>query len=117
MDRLVGHNRITSQALTSIAQASAAEYFDVGPADVRVSWSDDGGLLALSLALPIGVPPLTAVVRDPQRVAASGGPIWDRAVAGRAAILARVSELSGSTLGRVDIRMTGTRHSVAGRVQ
>jgi hypothetical protein len=117
MDRLVGHNRITTQALTSIAQGSAAEVFDVHPADVRVSWSDDGGLLALSLALPIGVPPLTAVVRNPLQVTASGGPIWDRAVAAKAVILARVSELSGSALGRVDIRITGARHVLRGRVQ
>lgn len=115
--RLAGHNRITTQALTSVAQASAAEFFGVRPAEVRVRWSDDGGLLALSLALPIGVPPLAAVVRDAGRVAATGGPIWDRAVAAKAAILSRVSELSGSKLGRVDIRITGARHAEEGRVR
>ena len=114
---LAGHSRISTQALTSVACAAAAEALGVAPQDVRADWTDDGGLLALSLVTPIAVPPLTAVLRDPARVAAFGGPIWDRAVAAKAQILRRVTELSGAQLSRVDIRVSGANVSDGGRVR
>lgn len=114
---LAGHNRISTQALTSLARAAAAEALGVPPQDVRADWTDDGGLLALSLVTPIAVPSLTAVLRDPARVAGFGGPIWDRAVAAKARILRRVTELSGAQLSRVDIRISGASVSDGGRVR
>lgn len=114
---LAGHNRISTQALTSLARAAAAEALGVTPQDVRAEWSDDDGLLALFLVAPITVPSLTAVLRDPGRVAGFGGSIWDRAVAAKADILHRVAELSGARLSRVDIRISGTRVSEGGRVR
>jgi hypothetical protein len=104
---LAGHNRISTQALTTVARAAAAEALGVAPQDVRADWSDDDGLLALSLVTPIAVPPLPAVLRDPARVAGFGGSIWERTVAAKAAILRRVTELSGAGLSRVDIRISG----------
>ncbi|NUU31332.1 hypothetical protein [Arthrobacter sp. C9C5] len=114
---LAGHNRISTQALTSVARAAAAEALGVPPQDVRADWADDDGLLALSLVTPIAVPSLTAVLRDPARVAAFGGPIWDRAVTAKAEILRRVTELSGAQLSRVDIRISGASVSDGGRVR
>jgi len=114
---LVGHNRISTQALTSVARAAAAEALGVAPQDVRVDWSDDDGLLALSLVAPIAVPPLSAVLRDPARVAGFGGSIWDRTVAAKTRILRRVTELSGAGLSRVDIRISGARLGEERRVR
>ena len=114
---LAGHNRINTQALTSLARAAAGEALGVAPQDVRADWTDDGGLLALSLVTPIAIPPLTAVLRDPARVPAFGGPIWDRAVAAKSQILRRVTELSGAQLSRVDIRISGASVSDGGRVR
>jgi len=114
---LAGHNRISTQALTSVARAAAAEALGVPPQDVRADWTDDGGLLALALVAPISVPSLTSVLRDPARVAVFGGPIWDRAVAAKSQILHRVTELSGAQLSRVDIRVTGARVSDGSRVR
>lgn len=114
---MAGHNRISTQALTTLAQAAAAEALGVSPQDVRAEWSDDDGLLALSVAAPIRVPSLAEVLRDPQRVAGFGGSVWDRAVAAKTAILERVTELSGSTLSRVDIRISGARISEGARVR
>ncbi|MCX6497506.1 MAG: hypothetical protein NTU93_01730 [Arthrobacter sp.] len=114
---LAGHNRISTQALTSVARAAAAEALGVPPQDVRADWTDDDGLLALSLVTPIAVPSLTSVLRDPARVAGFGGPIWDRAVAAKAQILNRVTELSGAQLSRVDIRISGASVSDGGRVR
>ncbi|WP_026556673.1 hypothetical protein [Arthrobacter sp. 35W] len=113
---LAGHNRISTQALTSVAQAAAAQTLGVSASDVRASWADDAGLLALSLALPIGIPPLGEVARDPRRVERTGGSVLDRAVAAKATILALVQELTGSRLSRVDIRITGIRTTRGGRV-
>lgn len=114
---LSGHNRISTQALTSLARAAAAEALGVDAEDVRADWADDDGLLALSLVAPISIPPLQSVVGDPVRVKASGGSIRDRAVKAKESILATVSELSGSRVSRVDIRISGTRISAGGRVQ
>jgi uncharacterized alkaline shock family protein YloU len=114
---MVGHNRISTQALTSVARAAAGEALGVPPQDVRAEWSDDDGLLALSLVAPITVPSLTAVLRDPQRVAGFGGSIWDRAVTAKAQILHRVTELSGVQLSRVDIRISGVAVREGGRVR
>lgn len=114
---LSGHNRISTQALTSLAKAAAAQALGVEAQDVRADWTDDDGLLALSLVAPISIPPLESVVLDPARVQASGGSIWNRTVKAKAAILQTVSELSGSRLSRVDIRISGAKISTGGRVQ
>lgn len=111
-----GHTRISTQALSSVAKAAAAEALGVAPHDVRADWSDDDGLLALSLVAPITVPPLATVLRDAGRVAGSGGSIWDRAVAAKAQILARVTQLSGARLSRVDIRIGGASMKEGARV-
>src|SRR3712207_1894014 len=102
-----GHNRISTQALTSLAKAAAGDALGVPPHEVRADWSDDGGLLALSLVTPIRIPSLMSVVRDSSRIAGFGGSIWDRAVAAKEEILTRVTELSGARLSRVDIRVSG----------
>jgi len=113
---MAGHTRISTQALTSVAKAAAAEALGVTPHEVRAEWSDDDGLLALSLVAPITVPSLTTILRDSGRIAGLGGPIWDRAVAAKAVILHRVTELSGARLSRVDIRIGGASMSEGGRV-
>ncbi|GAA4049339.1 hypothetical protein GCM10023063_41190 [Arthrobacter methylotrophus] len=114
---MAGHNRISTQALTTLAQAAAAEALGVPAHDVRAEWSDDGGLLALSIAAPIRVPSLMEVRRDPLRIAAFGGTVWDRAIVAKTVILERVTQLSGSTLSRVDIRISGAYISEGVRVQ
>jgi hypothetical protein len=114
---LSGHTRISTQALTSVARAAAADVFDVAPPSVRVSWADDAGSLALSVASPIAVPSLGAVRRHPERVANTGGAIAERASAAKLAILAQVERLTGSQLSRVDIRISGILPSDEGRVQ
>lgn len=114
---LAGHNRISTQALTSLAQAAAAEALGVAPSDIRADWTDDDGLLALSIVAPISVPALSEVLRQPQRVQGFGGSIWDRAVAAKATVLESVTRLSGSQLSRVDIRISGAQVTEGGRVQ
>lgn len=104
---LNGHNRISTQALVSTANAAAAETFGLDPGRVKSVFTDDGGLLALQLALALPIPPLTQVVEDPQAVDAFGGSVARRAAAAGPVVLQRVAELTGTTLSRVDIRVTG----------
>jgi hypothetical protein len=113
---LSGHNRISTQALTSVARAAAAEVLAVAPAVVRVTWTDDAGALALSLSSPISAPSLSAVRQDPGRVARTGGSIVARAVEAKSDILARVEHLTGSHLSRIDIRISGIQATEEGRV-
>ena len=112
-----GHNRISTQALTSLARAAAAQFLGVAAEDVRADWTDDDGMLALSLVTPISIPPLKAVAADASRVDAAGGSIRDRTVRAKARILATVAELSGAQLSRVDIRISGAKISEGGRVR
>ena len=114
---LAGHNRISTQALTSLAQAAAAEALGVPASDIRADWADDDGLLALSIVAPISVPALSEVLRQPRLVQGFGGSIWDRAVAAKASILDTVMRLSGSQLSRVDIRISGAHVTEGGRVK
>lgn len=111
-----GHNRISAQALTSVAKVAAAEVLLVPPTQVRVSWSDDAGALALSVSAPMGAPSLSEVCRNPDRIAQSGGSILSRATAAKARILTRVEGLTGSQLSRVDVRISGLLVREGGRV-
>ncbi|NYE96142.1 putative alkaline shock family protein YloU [Psychromicrobium silvestre] len=113
-EALAGHNRISTAALNSVAQAAAAESFGVQVNEVRVSFSDAAGRLAISLATPIAVPSLTAlaVAHDEAaaaRLAESGGSIWLRTIAAKKDVLDKVGYLTGSDVARVDIRITGVR--------
>ncbi|NQD86395.1 hypothetical protein HP499_01020 [Paenarthrobacter sp. CM16] len=114
---LAGHNRISTQALTSLARAAASETLGVEAGDIRADWADDDGLLALSIVAPISIPALTEVLRDPSRVQGFGGSIWDRAVAAKTTVLETVTRLSGSQVSRVDIRISGAQVTEGGRVQ
>lgn len=116
-ERLAGHNRISTQALTSTACAVAADVLQVPVRDIRAGWSDDGGLLALSLSLPVSIPSLHRVAADPTAVANFGGTVSERVHRAKGTILERVMQLSGARLSRVDIRVTGARMSDGGRAR
>ena len=105
---LAGHNRVSTQALTSLARAAAAAELGVEPADVRAEWADDAGLLALSLVTPVAVPPL-ASVSSAADLAPWGGSVWERAARAKGRILESVASLSGALISRVDLRVSGVR--------
>jgi hypothetical protein len=77
-------------------------------------WGFLGSLLFMAVVVgPVG----PHVLRRHAESLGRGGPIWDRAVAAKAQILQRVTELSGAQLSRVDIRISGASVSDGGRVR
>ncbi|WP_343318673.1 hypothetical protein AAFM46_15315 [Arthrobacter sp. TMP15] len=111
-----GHNRISTQALTSLAKVAAAEVLAVAPAQVRVEFSDDAGSLALSISSAMGAPSLNDVRGNRDRITQSGGSILVRAKAAKASIMAEVERLSGSHVSRVNVRISGLVTRSDGRV-
>lgn len=103
-----GLNRVSTQALTSLAQAATAAELGVRPGDVRADWSDDAGLLALRVVSPVAIPDLSDV-HGPADLAVWGGSVWERSALAKRRILDSVSRLSGAALSRVDIRISGVR--------
>ncbi|BCT74573.1 hypothetical protein SCMU_04150 [Sinomonas cyclohexanicum] len=106
---LAGLNRVSTQALTSLARAAAAAELGVRPADVRADWTDDAGLLALRVVAPIVIPDLADAGSDAARLSAWGGSVWERCAVAKGRILDSVMQLSGATLSRVDLRISGMR--------
>ncbi|MFB2557389.1 hypothetical protein [Herbiconiux liangxiaofengii] len=102
-----GRNRISAKALDRVAAAVAAEALGVSAKSVRIGLADAEGLLALTVSTPIRVVSLARIANEPSAVARSGGPILDRVAAAQQVIRTRVGQLTGSTIGRVTITVTG----------
>ncbi|MBG6084894.1 hypothetical protein [Zhihengliuella flava] len=101
-DHLPGHTRLSTQALSSTARIIAAEAYAVDQARIHVDLDDDYGDLALSFSLPLPATPPPA-----EEPAPAGGTVWDRAVGVRESIRERFVQLTGSSISRVDVRVTG----------
>ena len=102
-----GRNRITARALDRVATAVAADELGVQPKSVSVDASDDAGMLQLAVSSPIRIASLTRVQRDPAVVERTGGSLLERAARAQDGIRARVTELTGSGVSRVMVRLTG----------
>lgn len=111
-----GHNRISTQALTSVAKVAAADVLAVAPGQVRVSWHDESGALALSISSAMGAPSLQQVRQNPAWLEHAGGSVLARATAAKVRILDQVEQLTGSSLCSVDIRISGILTRDDGRV-
>ncbi|WP_440709523.1 hypothetical protein [Herbiconiux sp. YIM B11900] len=104
-DRDRGRNRITAKALNRIVSAIAAEALDVEGLGVGVELGDDKGLLAVAVTSPIRVPSLEGIRAAGSLPAGSGGTVLERAGAAQDSIRDRVPALTGSTVGRVTVRV------------
>lgn len=112
-----GHTRISTGALSNTVQAVAAEAFGVPGADVKAKVHDDGGRLGITLWVSIVVPSLLAAARHPEEVRNGGGSVYDRADTARNTVSERVHRLTGSRVGRIDIRLTGIAQRRQKKVQ
>ena len=98
-----GHVRVSPRALSSAAAQLAAATFNVPAGRVGVSLQDEAGGLALRLNLPLPVLPLSLV---PGPVPA-GDSVRDRALNLRAPLRRAFEAATGTSLSRVDVRVTG----------
>ncbi|MFT2815443.1 hypothetical protein [Leifsonia sp. A12D58] len=102
-----GRTRITSKALKSVVSAVTAEALGVDANHVGVDLTDHSGALAVTVTTPIRVVSLDRVQSDPTAVKRAGGSIVDRTSRAQETIRDRVSNLTGSTIGRVTVRISG----------
>ena len=102
-----GHTRISSQALTRTLEAITADAFAAPVKSVQARLRDQRGEIWVSVAVPAAIPPLTQAARNPAAAAEHGGSLYDRADAARRRIIDRARQLTGYTVGRVDIRLSG----------
>ncbi|SMH30454.1 hypothetical protein SAMN06295885_0430 [Rathayibacter oskolensis] len=108
---VAGTVTITVRSIERTALAIAHEELDVEVSAIRVHLSDDRGGLALAITTPVVLePPLSAAPGSP------GGSVLDRLHRDRARIASRMEALTGRTVTRVDIRVTGTRTRTTRRV-
>ena len=112
-----GRTTVSARALNRLVCAVAADALGVDPSAVSAAITDDQGSLALTVSAPIRVVALTRVNRDPSVVTRTGGTILERAEHARQHIHYRVGELTGSTLSRVTVRLTGADIRPESRVQ
>lgn len=97
-----GRTSITKRSLQRVTTALSAETLNVPASLVGVELADHEAALVLSLKAPIGV---TSSWSAP-----GGGPAADlisRVSTARKLIAARVTELTGHTVSRIDFRLTG----------
>lgn len=104
-----GHTRITQSALTHTAEAVAAAAFGVPRREVRIALADDGGALGITVSVALPAPSLLQAAQDPSGVEHCGGTVFDRADRARNAIREKAQQVTGSQVGRIDIRLTGIR--------
>uniref|UniRef100_UPI00068A9C16 hypothetical protein n=1 Tax=Arthrobacter sp. UNC362MFTsu5.1 TaxID=1449044 RepID=UPI00068A9C16 len=57
-ERRAGHTRITSRALTQAVEAVTAQAFGLPAGTATAGLRDDAGLLAITVAVPLALPPL-----------------------------------------------------------
>jgi hypothetical protein len=90
---------ISVRSLERMAVAIVHEELGVEVSAIRVRLSDDSGGLALAVTAPVVT----------EGLGAAEGSLLDRLHRDRATIASRMGALTGRTVSRVDIRVTGTR--------
>ncbi|PRB37037.1 hypothetical protein CQ020_21560 [Arthrobacter sp. MYb23] len=122
-----GHTRIARTALRRTVETITARAFQVGGSNVTAELDDDSGRLGVKVSVQLALPPLLGP-RPEAGTALDGtathGTVFEKAQAARTELVARSLELTGMELGRVDIRLTGSKqaqlresHSTERRVQ
>ncbi|RFA10911.1 hypothetical protein B7R54_18130 [Subtercola boreus] len=112
----LGHTRVTARALDRLIAAVAADALGVDARTVSIDLADSSGRLAVTVRSPLGVVPLTRVTAEPGIVARTGGSLLERAASAQKQIRIRGTELSGSDISTVTVRLTGIDLQREGRV-
>lgn len=105
-----GHVSVRPRVLQRVAGAVVAEQLHVDRHDVRVDATDDGGDLALHVATPVRVPALDRAAGLPE------GGVLGLVRELQGTVRSRVRELTGRSVSRVDVVVTGARAETRRRV-
>jgi hypothetical protein len=95
-----GRTTIASRAVRSVVSAVTAEALEVRPSSVSVELNDHDGALVVVARTAIRVTPLG--VAEP----GSGATLLERLSAAQTTIRERVLRMTGSSIARVDLRIT-----------
>ncbi|AMM22208.1 hypothetical protein AX769_03410 [Frondihabitans sp. PAMC 28766] len=98
---LHGRTKIAPRAVRRVVSAVTADALSVSASDVSVELADVDGSLTVIAKTPIHVTPLGEVARR------SRGTLLERLTAAQTTIRERCLQLTGSTIGQVDLRITG----------
>lgn len=105
---LAGFTRISRTALNRVLAAITADAFDLKASQVKAEANDDGGKLAITVSVPVKVPSLADIARDNTLLERRGGSLPEFAQAVRVTLSERAAELTGSSIGRVNIDLVNT---------
>ena len=105
-----GRNRVGAKALRSVAVVVTAEAMGVTARDVAVDLLDDDGLLGVSATTAIALPSLLS----PQRATPTA---LERSEWAQSTIRDRMREITGASVGLVDLRLTRARTITEGKVR
>ncbi len=97
-----GHTRITQAALRHTIEAIAARTFRVPASTVSADLQDESGNIAATLVVPLPAPDL--LQPEPAQ-----GNVFDLAGRSRSVLIQQTLELTGRTMGSVDLRLTGAK--------
>ncbi|UFS58266.1 hypothetical protein [Subtercola endophyticus] len=110
-----GRTRVTSKAITRVATALGAEALDVAIRSVSVRLSDDNGMLAVTVSGPIRVSALNDLVDA--AVVSPGETILERCERAQSHIREVTSALTGASISRVTVHLTGIETTQKERVK
>jgi uncharacterized alkaline shock family protein YloU len=102
-----GRTKIAPRALDRVVSAVTADALGVTAKTVSVDLEDNGGSLSLMVSTPIRVPSLERVLHGTDVIGRTGGSVLDRAKVAQETIRSRVQSLTGSTVDRVIVTITG----------
>jgi len=112
-ERFHGRNRISSKAIRAVVSAITASELGVTAKNVDVQLTDDNGGLAIGISAPIAIAALAAVRTGSSRLAVrstSAQPtLIERVTSAQNIIRGRMLDLTGSSVGAVNIRLTGAQ--------
>ena len=112
-ERFHGRNRISSKAIRAVVSAITASELGITAKSVDVQLSDDNGGLAIGISAPIAIAALAAVRTGSSRLAVRSTTaqptLIERVTSAQNIIRGRMLDLTGSSVGAVNIRLTGAQ--------
>lgn len=112
-----GRTRITARALDRVVGAVAAERLGADRRGLSTEVDDAGGDLSVTVRTRLRVPSLDTVRDDSGVVSRRGGTVVERTTRAQREIRERVSAITGSTVARVVVEVTGAEIATPRRVR